>query len=120
MNDINLKYIEENYIEFEEIMKVMNLTSDKLNQLIESKLIPEASYIVNSETIISSSLNDSYKIIVHKKYFPKSVLKIIKNNAENINPENFKTQFKENLLFNLKNHPFKHLLMVMFLMKTEI
>lgn len=104
MKDINLKYIEDNYIEFEEIIKVMNLTSDQLNQLIEDKLIPGVSYIVNSEITISSSLDDSYKSVVSKKYFSKTILKIIESNISNNNPEKFKTKFKENLLSNLKNH----------------
>jgi ribosome-interacting GTPase 1 len=55
MKDINLKYIEYNYLEVEEIIRIMNLTSDQLNQLIEEKFIPEASYVINSEITISSS-----------------------------------------------------------------
>ncbi|EJL65921.1 DUF6058 family natural product biosynthesis protein [Flavobacterium sp. CF136] len=107
MKDVNLKYIEDNYLEFEEIIRIMNLTSHKLNQLIEVKLIPEPSYVVSSEVTISSSLNDNYKIVRSKKYFPKSILKLIEDNIENNNPEKFKSEFKETLLSNLKNHKHK-------------
>jgi len=105
--DKNLKYIEDNYIELEEIIKTANISSERLNELIENKLVPEASYVINSEITISSSLNDNHKIIIEKKYFHPSVLKLIKENAENLNPEKFKSEFKENLLSNLKNHDYK-------------
>jgi len=63
MKDLNLKYIEENYLEAEEIISIMNLTPDKFERLIETKLIPQASYVIDSEITISSSLNDTYKIV---------------------------------------------------------
>jgi hypothetical protein len=107
MKDLNLKYIEENYLESEEVISIMNLTPDKLNRLIEDKLIPEASYIINSEVTISSSLNDNYKIVISKKYFPKNILKLIADNVLHHNPEKFKKDFRENLLSNLKNHNHK-------------
>jgi hypothetical protein len=103
MKDINLKYIEENYIEFEEIRKVMNLSLNRLQELIDNKLIPGASYVVKSETTVSSPLNDSYKVVTSKKYFPKSILKLIEKNVQS-NPEIFKKEFKGNLLSLLKNH----------------
>lgn len=105
--DINLKYIEDNYIEFEEVIKTANITSEKLNSLIENKLIPEPSYVVKSEITISSSLNDNHKITVEKKYFHPRVLELIKMNADNSDSEKFKSEFKENLLSNLKNHAYK-------------
>jgi hypothetical protein len=102
--DKNLKYIVENYIEFEEVIKTANISSEKLNELIENQLVPNASYVINSEIVISSSLNDSHKVVLEKKYFHPSILQYIKENAEISNPEKFKTIFKENLLANLKNH----------------
>lgn len=107
MKDINLKYIEENYLEVEEIIRIMNLTPDQLNRLIEEKLIPEASYIVKSETTISSSLSDNHKTVSLKKYFPKSILQLIADNTLHHNAEKFKKDFRENLLSNLKNHEYK-------------
>lgn len=107
MKDINLKYIEENYLEAEEIICIMNLTPDKLSRLIETKLIPQPSYIIKSDIIISSSLNDNHKIVSSKKYFPKSILNLIADNILHHNPEKFKKDFKENLLSNLKSHDFK-------------
>jgi hypothetical protein len=106
MKDINIKYIEDNYLEAEEIARILNLTSDKFNKLIEDKLIPEPSYVIQSNVTISSSLNDSYRIVASKRYFPKSILKLIETNIL-INPEKFKTSFKENLLSILKSHNHK-------------
>ncbi|WP_456312756.1 DUF6058 family natural product biosynthesis protein [Pseudomonas shirazensis] len=107
MKDLNLKYIEENYLEAEEIISIMNLTPDKFERLIETKLIPQASYVIDSEITISSSLNDTYKIVSSKKYFPKSILNLISDNTLHHNPEKFKKDFRENLLSNLKSHDHK-------------
>ncbi|MEA9413861.1 DUF6058 family natural product biosynthesis protein [Flavobacterium sp. PL02] len=107
MKDLNLKYISENYIELEEISRTMRLSVDKLHQLIDAKLIPEPSYTINSEITISSSLNDGYKTTIIRKYFPKNILKLIEQNAEKANADEFKTEFKENLLSHLKNHDHK-------------
>ncbi|SHF95138.1 DUF6058 family natural product biosynthesis protein [Flavobacterium defluvii] len=105
--DKNLKYIVENYIVFEEITKMANISSDKLNELIENKLVPEPSYVINSDITISSSLNDSHKVSIERRYFHPSILQLIKDNVENLNPEKFKRNFKENLLSTLKNHAHK-------------
>ncbi|AXB56183.1 DUF6058 family natural product biosynthesis protein [Flavobacterium fluviale] len=102
--DLNLKYITANYVEFEEVIREAKISSDKLSELIENKLVPEASYSIKSDITISSSLNDSYNVTIERKYFHPSVLQFIKENAEISNPEKFKTLFKENLLTNLKNH----------------
>lgn len=102
--DLNLKYITANYIEFEEVIREAKISSDKLNELIENKLVPEASYSIKSDITISSSLNDSYNVTIERKYFHPSVIQHIKENAEISNPEKIKTLFKEKLLSNLKNH----------------
>ncbi|KQB38579.1 DUF6058 family natural product biosynthesis protein [Flavobacterium aquidurense] len=100
----NLKYIEDNYIEIQDIIKIADISLEKLNELIESKLVPEPSYIVNSETTITSSLNDSHKIVFTRKYFHPVILELIREHSEYKSPEDFKNQFKQNLLTNLKNH----------------
>lgn len=100
----NLKYIEDNYIEIQDVIKIANISLEKLNDLIESKLVPEPSYVVNSETTITSSLNDSHKIVFTRKYFHPVILELIREHSEYKNPEDFKNQFKQNLLSNLKNH----------------
>ncbi|WP_316635119.1 DUF6058 family natural product biosynthesis protein [uncultured Flavobacterium sp.] len=107
MKDINIKYIEDNYLEAEEIIRIMNLNSDKLNQLIEDQLIPEPSYIINSEINISSPLDDNYRVVTSKKYFPKSILKLIADNILHHNPEKFKKDFRQNFLSSLKEHQHK-------------
>ncbi len=93
MKDINIRYIEENYFEFEEILKLTNLSVDKLNQLIAHKLIPEPSYIIDSEVKISSSLNDSYKMVSSKRYFAKNIIDLVRNNIEG-NYENLKENLR--------------------------
>jgi hypothetical protein len=81
-----------------------NVSSEKLNELIENKLVPNASYVINSDIVISSSLNDTHKITVEKRYFHSSVLELIKDNSEHSDSEKFKIAFKQNLVANLKNH----------------
>nr|WP_315243420.1 DUF6058 family natural product biosynthesis protein [uncultured Flavobacterium sp.] len=103
MKEINIKYIEENYLEFEEVLKLTNFSPDKLNQLIADKIIPGPSYVIDSEVRISSSLNDSHKIISSKKYFAKNILELIKDSSEK-SYENLKEDFKQNLLSILKKH----------------
>ncbi|RYJ40159.1 hypothetical protein NU08_0915 [Flavobacterium anhuiense] len=92
---------------FEEVTKMANISSDKLNELIENKLVSEPSYVINSDITITSSLSDTHKVSIERRYFHPSVLQLIENNAKNINPEKFKSEFIENLLSNLKNHAYK-------------
>lgn len=106
MKDININYIEDNYLEFGEVLKLTNLTSDRLEQLIDDKLIPNASYVIDSEITISSSLNDNHKMVISKRYFAKNIIELIENNKEKI-PEKLKDEFRENWLYNLKNHSHK-------------
>ncbi|KAF2507737.1 hypothetical protein EYY60_17445 [Flavobacterium zhairuonense] len=104
--DKNLNYIEDHYIEWEEIIKATNISSEKLKQLIDDKLIPNASYNIDSEITITSPLNDSFKIIVSKQYFAKNIIDLIHNNQTETY-EKLRGEFKEKLLFNLKNHDYK-------------
>lgn len=103
MKDINIQYIEENYLEFEKVKELTNLSSEELNELIINKIIPSPSYCIDSETTISSPLNDTYKLVVSKRYFAKNIVDLIKTN-KGLTYEKLKEKFKQNLLFNLQNH----------------
>lgn len=106
VKDINLTYIEDNYLEFEEVKRLADLSSHELDKLIEDKLIPSPSYVIDSAITISSPLNDSYKILVSKKYFAKNIIDLISKNKVKTY-EKLKAEFKQNLLFNLENHNHK-------------
>lgn len=100
----NLKYIEENFMELEEVCKLTNISSAKLSSLISKKLVPEPSYVINSEFTITSPLNDSHVIKTTKKYFGKNVISLIKENIDDANSEHFKNNFKAAFLDNLLKH----------------
>ncbi|MBJ2123251.1 DUF6058 family natural product biosynthesis protein [Flavobacterium sp. IB48] len=103
MRDENLAYIVDNYLEFEEVKRLTGLSDDELNKLIEEKLIPSPSYVINSEITISSPLNDQHTLTISKRYFAKNIVNLIKKNNKESYGE-LKKEFKENLLLHLKNH----------------
>jgi len=103
MKDLNIQYIEDNYLEFEEIQKLTNLSSEELESLVDRKLIPSPSYVISSVITISSPLNDLHEIKISKRYFAKNIVDLIKKNSKE-SYEELKKEFKENLLFNLTNH----------------
>lgn len=72
--NLNIEYIKNNYKEFEEITKLMNISSDQLNDLTARKLVPGPSYIIKSDVEITSSLDDRIQISVAEKYFHPAVL----------------------------------------------
>jgi hypothetical protein len=100
----NLKYIEENFIELDEVCNLTHISPAKLAELISKKLVPEPSYIINSEHVITSPLNDSYVVKTTKKYFSKSVITLINENINDVNEERFKNNFKSTFLNNLLQH----------------
>ncbi|MGL1884865.1 MAG: DUF6058 family natural product biosynthesis protein [Reichenbachiella sp.] len=102
--DINLKYIEENYVEYKKLCKMANISSDELEELIYKELIPNASYTINSTDTISSPLGDKVMVNEIKKFFPKNTLELIKNNKALANePANFKERFKQEFLETLES-----------------
>lgn len=106
MRDENLAYIVDNYLEFEEVKRLTRLSDDELNKLIEEKLIPSPSYVINSEITISSPLNDQHTLTISRRYFAKNIVNLIKKNNKESYGE-LKKEFKENLLLHLKNHFYK-------------
>lgn len=79
-NDI--KYIKENFIESNELCQIADISRQELEKLIEDELIPNASYKVDSTYNISSPLGDEKIVSEERKYFPKSIIGIIKRNQE--------------------------------------
>jgi len=103
MRDENLAYIVDHYLEFEEVKRLTKLSDDELNKLIEEKLIPSPSYVINSEITISSPLNDQHTLTISRRYFAQNIVDLIKKNNKESYDE-LKKKFKENLLLHLKNH----------------
>ena len=103
MRDENLAYIVDNYLEFEEVKRLTRLSDDELNKLIEEKLIPSPSYVIDSEITISSPLNDQHTLTMSRRYFAKNIVDLIKKNSGE-SYEKLKHEFKQNLLSNLNNH----------------
>jgi len=91
--DIDIKYIEDNFIELNELCKISEISSQELNALIENELIPNSSYEVNATYKINSPLGDEKTISEVKKYYPKSVIDLIQKN-KNLNSS---SEFKESL-----------------------
>lgn len=93
MND-DITYIKENFIESNELCQITNISHQELKQLIDNKLIPNASYKVDSNHTISSPLGDEKIISEQKKYFPKSIIDVIKRNRGLKNSVDYKTRVK--------------------------
>lgn len=103
--DINLKYIEENYIEKKVLCEMANISSEELEALIEKELIPNASYSVNSTHEISSTLGDKITVTEPKEFFLKSTVALIEKNKLLVDePSRFKAQVKEEFLATLDRH----------------
>ncbi|WP_028888033.1 DUF6058 family natural product biosynthesis protein [Tenacibaculum ovolyticum] len=91
--DIDIKYIEDNFIELNELCKISEISSQELNALIENELIPNSSYEINATYKINSPLGDEKTISEVKKYYPKSVIALIQKNKK----LNDSSEFKESL-----------------------
>lgn len=78
--NIDIKYIQENFIESKELCRVTGISYQELEELIKKEFIPNASYKVDSTCKISSPLGDEKVIFETKKYFPKNITDLIKTN----------------------------------------
>ncbi len=92
--DQDIKYITENYIELKELSVITGVSVEKLNTLIEQNLIPNYSYKIQTESLITSPLNDQKLVSEIKKYFPKSIINLIKCNVASNNAKVFKQKVK--------------------------
>ncbi|MBO3696840.1 DUF6058 family natural product biosynthesis protein [Roseivirga sp. E12] len=97
--DINLKYIQENYIEKKALCEATNISSEELDILITMELIPSASYSIDSRHEISSPLGDKIVINDPKEYFPQNTPALIeKNKGLTGSPTSFKALIKQEFL----------------------
>ena len=102
MNE-NIKYIKANCIEWKELCAEANISSAKLSQLIAEQILPSPSYVIDIETTIKSSLNDSYTIHDSEKYFSKNLLTLIEAYKDETDVSNVKQAFRKRMLEALKN-----------------
>ena len=58
----NIKYIQENFIESNFLCQIAGISQQELEELIDKNLIPNASYRIDSTSIISSPLGDEKRI----------------------------------------------------------
>ncbi|PKH52609.1 hypothetical protein CXF68_18720 [Tenacibaculum sp. Bg11-29] len=92
--DIDIKYIEDNFIELNELCKISEISSQEINALIENELIPNSSYEINTTYKINSPLGDQKTISEVKKYYPKSVIALIQKNKKLNDSSEFKKSLK--------------------------
>lgn len=103
--DINLKYIQENYIEKKALCEAANISSEELESLVAMELIPSASYSINSTHEISSPLGDRHVVNEPKEYFPKNTPALIEKNKDlKRSPASFKAQIKQEFLDNFESN----------------
>ncbi len=97
--DINLKYIQENYIEKKALCTAANISLETLDTLIAMELIPSASYSIKATYEISSPLDDKHMVNEAQEYFPKNTPALIEKNKKLIeSPADFKAQIKQEFL----------------------
>jgi len=92
--DIDLKYIQENFIESDELCQISEISHQELKTLIDNKLIPNSSYEITITYKINSPLDDEKVISEVKKYYPKSVISLIQQNKNLNNSSKFKESLK--------------------------
>ncbi|MGG5210581.1 DUF6058 family natural product biosynthesis protein [Chryseobacterium sp. MIQD13] len=101
----NIEYIKSNYIEKAELLEITGIKNDQLNYLLEEKLIPNASYVVESELRITSPLEDETTEHQKEEYFGKHVILLIENFKKNrLEPAEYKRKFRENFRKTLLEH----------------
>ena len=107
--DIDLKYIEENFIESNELCQISGISRQDLENLIDNKLIPNSSYQINITYKINSPLGDEKVISEVKKYHPKSAINLIQKNKKLNDSSEFKESLKAefiNTFVNSNNNSF--------------
>lgn len=80
--DTNIKYIEENFIESDEICRTTGISHQELEELIKKELVPNASYKIDATFKINSPLGDEKVISETKKYFQKDIINLINSNKQ--------------------------------------
>ena len=103
MNE-NIKFIEENYIEEKELCTLTEISIADLHDLIENELVPNASFVIETNKVIRSPLGDQIRIQETKKYFSKNIIKLIEENKEIKESSEIKKQFKSEFIEALRNN----------------
>jgi len=97
--DINLKYIQKNYIEKKALCAAVNISLETLDTLIAMELIPNASYSINTMHEINSPLGDKHMVNETQEYFPKNTPTLVEKNKKLVeSPARFKAQIKQEFL----------------------
>ncbi|MBL1222894.1 hypothetical protein JET18_18705 [Chryseobacterium sp. L7] len=104
----NLRYINENYITEDNVCAVTGITKDELNILIQSHLVPDASYVISQNIKITSSLNDEFQSEITEKYFSKNCIQLIHEHKNLENSLQYKAEFKEKFIQDLMKNPSKN------------
>ncbi|MCK6541168.1 DUF6058 family natural product biosynthesis protein [bacterium] len=99
------QYIKENFIELKELSEKTGFSETEILELIEKEIIPNYSYSIEKQEIITSPLSDKLVNTKYEKYFSKSHIEKL-NDYKNFKkkPEEIKETFKQNFVQNLKNH----------------
>ncbi|MBP2618850.1 DUF6058 family natural product biosynthesis protein [Chryseobacterium jejuense] len=101
----NIEYIRLHYVEKYDLLRLTAIDIDFLNFLLNEKLIPAASYVVESEVKILSPLGDETNENIKEEYFGKHILSLIEGFKKNtLQSTEFKQRFKENFKNVLLEH----------------
>jgi len=103
MNEINLKYLNENFLSLDELAEESGIQKETIKSYIKEKLIPNASYELRQTSRISSPLGDNHIVEDTILYFPKSYVDLVKR-IRNNDPEEMKQVFIEKMKRHLLDH----------------
>jgi len=92
--NIDIKYIEDNFIESNELCQVSGISRQDLATLIDNKLVPNSSYEIKATYKINSPLGDEKVVSEVKKYYPKSVISLVQKNKNLNDSSGFKEALK--------------------------
>jgi len=105
MQDQNIAYIRQHYLSFDEVSRQTGLSIPAIQDLIDKGLIPDASYTIEQQTVITSPLGDQTRQCSKTKYFPKGITHLIVNIIAQPEHAPCKAVFKQNFRRLLISHP---------------
>lgn len=106
MKEINLNYLEENFLTLEQIASRTDISAEVIKSFINKKITPEPSYIVRQIIEITSPLEDKHEIEEVVWYFPESYVELLKA-SQNKSAENLKQSFVAEMRRHLLGHSAK-------------
>src|SRR6185369_9711493 len=92
MQDANLKYLNDRFLTLDEVSRQSGVSSEKIVEGIEKKLLPQPSYKLARVSEISSPLGDSYRVEETILYFPHSYVDLVRQSSKG-HQETFKSDF---------------------------